>query len=93
MFGGSSASTIFGSQGAGNFLTKLTTAAAVVFMITSLYLAYVALNAEGAGRFAAPPPGIETPAAQEAQDAPARRLHRSDERAARGRKRAGLPNT
>jgi preprotein translocase subunit SecG len=62
VFGGSSATTIFGSQGAGNFLTKLTTGSAVVFMITSFYLAYVALNAEGTGKFAAPPPGIETPA-------------------------------
>jgi preprotein translocase subunit SecG len=63
VFGGSSASTIFGSAGAGSFLTRLTTWAAVVFMITSFYLAYVALNAEGGGKFAAPPPGIETPAA------------------------------
>jgi preprotein translocase subunit SecG len=70
VFGGSSASTIFGSAGAGNFLTKLTTWSAVVFMITSFYLAYVALNAEAGGRFAAPPAGIETPAAAAtAQDA------------------------
>jgi len=39
VFGGSS-STIFGSGGAGNFLTRLTTAAAVVFMLTSLTLTY-----------------------------------------------------
>src|SRR6266446_5752168 len=39
VFGGSS-STIFGSSGAGNFLTRLTTGAAVVFMITSLTLTY-----------------------------------------------------
>ncbi len=38
-FGGSS-STIFGSSGAGNFLTRLTTAMAIVFMITSLTLGY-----------------------------------------------------
>ena len=62
VFGGSSASTIFGSAGAGNFLTRLTTWSAVVFMITSFYLAYVALNAESAGRFAAPPPGLEAQA-------------------------------
>ena len=37
-FGGSS-QTIFGSSGAMGFLTKLTTGAAVVFMITSLLLA------------------------------------------------------
>jgi preprotein translocase subunit SecG len=38
-FGGSS-QTIFGSSGAMGFLTKLTTVAAVVFMITSLVLAF-----------------------------------------------------
>jgi preprotein translocase subunit SecG len=41
VFGGSSA-TVFGSRGAGNFLTRLTTGAAVVFMLTSLSLAYFA---------------------------------------------------
>jgi preprotein translocase subunit SecG len=39
VFGGSSA-TIFGSSGAGNFLTKLTTGMAIVFMMTSLTLGY-----------------------------------------------------
>ncbi len=39
VFGGSS-STVFGSSGAGNFLTKLTTALAVIFMLTSLLLTY-----------------------------------------------------
>jgi preprotein translocase subunit SecG len=33
---------VFGSRGAGNFLTKLTTGAAVIFMLTSLTLAYFA---------------------------------------------------
>jgi preprotein translocase subunit SecG len=41
VFGGSS-STIFGSSGAGNFLTRLTTGMAVVFMVTSLTLGYFA---------------------------------------------------
>jgi preprotein translocase subunit SecG len=72
VFGGSSAATLFGSRGAGNFLTKLTTGSAVVFMVTSFYLAYVALNAESGGRFAAPPPGVVTPtSAPAAQEAPA----------------------
>ena len=39
-FGGSS-QTIFGSSGAATFLTKLTTVAAAVFMITSLLLAFM----------------------------------------------------
>ncbi len=37
-FGGSS-QTLFGSRGAATFLSKLTTAAAILFMITSLSLA------------------------------------------------------
>jgi len=41
VFGGSSA-TIFGSSGAGNFLSRLTTGMAIVFMITSLTLGYFA---------------------------------------------------
>ena len=38
-FGGSS-QTVFGSSGAGSFLTKVTTIAAVVFMLTSLGLSF-----------------------------------------------------
>jgi preprotein translocase subunit SecG len=39
-FGGGASQTVFGGRGAGNFLTRLTTAAAVVFMLTSLTLTY-----------------------------------------------------
>ncbi len=39
VFGGAS-STVFGSSGAGGFLTRLTTGAAIVFMATSLALTY-----------------------------------------------------
>lgn len=63
VFGGSSAATLFGSRGAGTFLTKLTTGSAVLFMVTSFYLAYVALNAESGGKFAAPPASAATPLA------------------------------
>ena len=40
VFGGSS-STVFGSSGAGNFLTRLTTATAIIFMLTSISLTYL----------------------------------------------------
>jgi len=40
-FGGGSSQTLFGSGGASTFLTKLTTIAAIVFMLTSLGLAYL----------------------------------------------------
>lgn len=39
--GGGASQTMFGSAGAGNFLTKLTTGAAIIFMITSLSLTVV----------------------------------------------------
>jgi preprotein translocase subunit SecG len=39
VFGGSS-QTLFGSSGAGNLLTKLTSASAIIFMLTSLTLTY-----------------------------------------------------
>lgn len=41
-FGGGSSQTVFGSSGATTFLSKITIAAAVVFMATSFVLTYVA---------------------------------------------------
>lgn len=46
-FGGGGSQTLFGSTGASSFLSKATTAAAVVFMVTSLSLAYVSTNQVG----------------------------------------------
>lgn len=43
--GGGGANTLFGSRGAGNFLTKLTTASAIIFMCTSLTLSYLGYQA------------------------------------------------
>lgn len=39
-FGSGSSQTLFGSSGSSGFMTKLTTAAVVIFMLTSLVLAY-----------------------------------------------------
>src|SRR5262249_58437025 len=39
-FGGAGSQTVFGSSGAGNFLTRLTSITAGVFLITSLGLAH-----------------------------------------------------
>jgi preprotein translocase subunit SecG len=50
VFGGSS-STVFGSTGAGNFLTRLTTITAVVFMLTSISLTYLSSRARTATIF------------------------------------------
>ena len=43
-FGGGASQTLFGSTGSSTFLGKLTTVAAVVFMLTSLTLAYMSSN-------------------------------------------------
>ena len=40
-FGGGGSQTLFGSTGASTFLSKATTVAAIVFMLTSLALAYL----------------------------------------------------
>jgi preprotein translocase subunit SecG len=65
VFGGGASSTVFGSRGAGNFLTKLTTISAVLFMATSLGLSYIFTRASGERLFDAPieaeAPGTETP--------------------------------
>jgi preprotein translocase subunit SecG len=84
VFGGSS-QTVFGSSGAGNFLTRLTTGMAVVFMITSLTLAYGSARRVTSTVFddaplpesapleapVAPAPEAEAPAAQPAPQAAA----------------------
>jgi preprotein translocase subunit SecG len=62
VFGGSS-STIFGSSGAGNFLTRLTTGMAIVFMITSLTLGYFAGHKPSATIFDSRTPSSPAPSA------------------------------
>ncbi len=47
VFGAGASSTVFGSRGAGNFLTKLTTGSAIVFMLTSLSLSYLHTSSSG----------------------------------------------
>lgn len=46
-FGGGSSQSLFGSTGASTFLSKATTVAAIVFMITSLALAYMSSDRTG----------------------------------------------
>lgn len=43
-FGGGSSQTLFGSTGASTFLSKATTVAAVIFMVTCFLLAYLSAN-------------------------------------------------
>jgi preprotein translocase subunit SecG len=44
VFGGGGSNTLFGASGPTSFLSKLTAGAAIVFMLTSLFLAYFAGN-------------------------------------------------
>ena len=49
-FGSGASSTVFGSRGSGNFLTKSTTVLAVIFLVNSMSLGYIAtqrINAAG----------------------------------------------
>ena len=70
VFGGSS-STVFGSSGAGTFLTRLTTATAIIFMLTSLSLTYFSARRNTATVFDSAPP-VAAPAPEAAApEAPA----------------------
>jgi|SaaInl4_150m_RNA_FD_contig_41_586808_length_715_multi_4_in_0_out_0_1 preprotein translocase subunit SecG len=64
-FGGGGSQTLFGSTGASTFLSKATTAAAVIFMLTSLSLAYVSSRQGPTGSI------METQQAPADQTAPA----------------------
>ena len=51
VLGGGGSNTVFGGRGAGNFLTKLTTSSAIIFMGTSLSLSYLAYQETRIGLF------------------------------------------
>ncbi|MGD8258817.1 MAG: preprotein translocase subunit SecG [Desulfobacterales bacterium] len=69
-FGGGSSQTLFGSTGASTFLSKATTGAAIVFMLTSLALAYISGHRTGDSIMQDAKPPIESKTAPE-QSAPA----------------------
>lgn len=64
-FGGGSSQTLFGSTGASSFLSKLTTVAAVVFMLTCLSLAYLSSRRPTSSIIS-----DAAPVAEEAQEVP-----------------------
>ena len=68
VFGGGASSTVFGSRGAGNFLTKITTGAAITFMCTSLALAYFSAESRQ-GEKLFDDTAVEAPAADEPEEA------------------------
>lgn len=70
-FGGAGGQTVFGGRGANTFLAKLTAAAAVVFMVTSISLSYFVSHSSSLMKSrAAAPKKDETPAAAPADSAP-----------------------
>lgn len=65
-FGGSSNNTLFGSSGPATFLTKLTAVCAVIFMLTSLYLTFLASRTDTESVMDVAPVIKEIPASTEA---------------------------
>ena len=68
-FGGGSSQTLFGSAGPAGFFTKITTGVAVIFMVTSISLAYMYSHRTGVSPVrekpvksapVQPPPPVET---------------------------------
>ena len=70
-FGGGSSNTLFGSSGASTFLSKATTFAAVVFMLTSLGLAYMSSHRTSSSILMDAEPPIEQSAPAPSQEPPA----------------------
>jgi len=70
-FGGGASQTLFGTTGASTFLSKATTVAAVVFMLTSLVLAYMSSHRSAESIMQGPQAPVEQPATAPAPAAPA----------------------
>lgn len=68
VFGGAGSQALFGQTGAATFLGKLTTGAAIVFMLTSLSLAYISKSGGKSvvSDIPAPAPKAAAPAAEKA---------------------------
>ncbi len=70
-FGGGSSQTLFGSTGASTFLSKATTFAAVLFMMTSLALGYISGHKGGGSIMMEQPPVRTTEETPASEDQPA----------------------
>ena len=66
-FGSSGSQSVFGAGGGTTFLSKMTTGAAIIFMLTSLTLAYISGNPSSSSIMK----GASKPSAPPAQQAPA----------------------
>ena len=70
-FGGGASTTVFGSSGAGNFLTRMTTGMAIVFMLTCLTLGYFAEQGPVSSIFDSVTPQTQTGGAAAPANVPA----------------------
>ena len=61
-FGGGASQTLFGSRGAGTFLTKATAAIGAMFMLTSILIAVVSTHGSGGSVVTETPAGKSAPA-------------------------------
>jgi preprotein translocase subunit SecG len=68
-FGGGASQTLFGSTGASTFLSKATTGAAIVFMLTSLVLAYLSSHRTADSIIKSTPAPVEQPATETQSEA------------------------
>jgi preprotein translocase subunit SecG len=68
-FGGGASQTLFGSTGASTFLSKATTGAAIVFMLTSLVLAYLSSHRTADSIIKSTPAPVEQPATKTQSEA------------------------
>jgi preprotein translocase subunit SecG len=72
-FGGGGSQTLFGTTGASTFLSKATTVAAIIFMVTCFLLAYMSSNKQATSIMKDGKPAVEktVPGQQAASDTPA----------------------
>ena len=70
-FGGGGSQTLFGSTGASTFLSKATTGAAIIFMVTSLGLAYLSSHRTVESVVTSNPPPVESQTAPATSPPPA----------------------
>jgi preprotein translocase subunit SecG len=70
-FGAGGSQTVFGASGGNTFMNKLTTAAAIIFMLTSLTLAHVSSSGNSSSIMSSKTAAPAKPAAQPMQSAPA----------------------
>jgi len=78
-FGGGGSQTLFGSTGGATFMSRLTTAAAIVFMVTSLVLAYMSGRTSTDSIMTDSPPPVEQTTEQTAPAVPAAAPQRTAE--------------